>query len=232
MLDPHDKTRRSPPIRIAQVFVRWFFRISMLVFRLRVSGVEKYPRLGPLLVCSNHQSNLDPLILGCVCPRPINYLGKDSLFTFPPLGWFLRWNDVIPLDREGTGLAGIKETLKRLKKKESVLMFPEGTRSTDGELQTVKRGFCTLAKKTKVPILPVGLAGAFEALPRHTPLPNFKTSIEVVIGDAIQPDEYLKLSDDELTALLQQRIAECFAEARAIKNSRSFKGVRDWKLTQ
>ncbi len=219
MFDPFDKTRRSPPIRFAQSAVRWFFRINMLPFRTRVAGMEKYPRTGPLLVCSNHQSNLDPLILGCACPRPVNYLAKDSLFTFGPLGWFLRWNDAIPIDRSGSGLAGIKETLKRLKKKESVLMFPEGTRSRDGELLPVKRGFCTLVKKTKVTIVPIGLDGAWDALPRDSPLPNFGATIQVVIGEAIEPEEYLELSDDALTQLLETRIAECFDKARAMKAS-------------
>lgn len=219
MFDPLDKKRRSLRIRISQSIVRWCFRLSMLVFRIRVSGMKRYPRNGPMLVCSNHQSNLDPLILGCACPRPVNYVAKKQLFKFKPLGWFLRWNDAIELDREATGLSGIKETLKRLKKKESVLMFPEGTRSKDGELQPIKRGFCTLVKKTKVPIVPVGLDGAWDALPRHTPLPNFGATIAVVFGEAIHPEDYADLSDDELTDLLDVKIRECFRKARAMKLS-------------
>ncbi len=216
MFDLQDKTRRSLRIRIAQSWVRWFFRILMLPFQLRVEGMPKYPRMGPILVCSNHQSNLDPLILGCVAPRPMNYLAKKQLFQFKPLGWFLRWNDVIELDRK-TGLGGIKETLKRLRNNESVLMFPEGTRSIDGELQPIKRGFCTLVKKTKVPIVPVGLDGAFEAWPRNSILPNFGATIQVVFGNPIQPEQYRDLSDDELTELLNSKIKECFDRARAMK---------------
>lgn len=187
----------------------------MLPFRLRVDGMKRYPRTGPMLVCSNHQSNLDPLILGCACPRPVNYLAKKQLFSFPPLGWFLRWNDAIELDRK-KGLGGIKETLKRLKRNESVVMFPEGTRSRDGELQPVKGGFCTLVKKTKVPIMPVAIEGAWDAMPRHSPLPNFGATIQVVFGDAIQPEDYLELSDEELTTLLDQKIRECFQKARSM----------------
>ena len=221
MFDPDDKTRRSQPIRYAQSAVRWFFRMNTLPFRMRVSGMKNYPRFGPMLVCSNHQSNLDPLILGSACPRPVNYLAKESLFNFGPLGWFLRWNDVIPIDRDGSGLSGIKETLKRLKKKESVLMFPEGTRSRDGELLPIKRGFCTLVKKAKVPIVPIGLDGALDALPRNSPLPNFGATIQVVIGEAIETETCQQLSNDELTQLLEDRIGECFAKARAMKNSAS-----------
>ena len=186
------------------------------MFRLRIDGMHRYPRSGPMLVCSNHQSNLDPLILGCACPRPVNYLAKKQLFEFGPLGWFLRWNDAIELDRE-RGLGGIKETLKRLKRKESVVMFPEGTRSKDGELQPVKSGFCTLVKKAKVPILPVAIEGAWDALPRHSPVPNFGATIQVVFGEAIEPAEYSVLSDEELTELLDQKIRECFEKARSMK---------------
>ncbi|QEG22118.1 1-acyl-sn-glycerol-3-phosphate acyltransferase [Mariniblastus fucicola] len=189
----------------------------MLPYRIRIDGMKRYPRTGPMLVCSNHQSNLDPLILGCACPRPVNYLAKKQLFKFPPLGWFLRWNDAIELDREATGLGGIKETLKRLKKKESVVMFPEGTRSRDGELLPIKRGFCTLVKKTKVTIMPVAIDGAWDALPRHSPWPNFGATINVVFGDPIEPEEYADLSDDELTALLEEKIRECFEKARRMK---------------
>lgn len=213
--DPFDITRRPPVLRFAQAIVRWFFRISMLVFRIRVDGMERYPRTGPILVCSNHQSNLDPLILGCACPRPINYLAKKQLFSFRPLGWFLRWNDGIEIDRK-KGLGGIKETLKRLKRNESVLMFPEGTRSRDGELQPVKGGFCTLVKKTKVTIMPVAIDGAWDALPSHSPLPNFRATIQVAFGDPIAPEEYLPLSDEALTSLLELRIRECFENAKQI----------------
>ena len=211
-----DKTRRSPFIRFAQSIVRWFFRISMLPFLLRVEGMRRYPTTGAVLVCSNHQSNLDPMILGCVCPRPLNYLAKKQLFDFKPLGWFLRWNDGIELDRDG-GLAGIKETLKRLKKGESIIVFPEGTRSIDGELQPLKRGFCTLARRTKAAVLPVGIAGARNALPRKSLVPVIGAKIQVVLGEAIEADEYADLSDEELTLLLEQRIKECFEKARKIK---------------
>ena len=219
MYDPLDKTRRSLPIRIAQSIVRWFFRISMLPFRIRVEGMERYPRMGGMLVCSNHQSNLDPLILGCVCPRPVNYLSKKQLFQVKPLGWFLTWNDGIKLDRE-SGLGGIKTTLKRLKNSEAVLMFPEGTRSRDGEFQPLKRGFCMFVRKTKVNIMPVGLDGAFDVLPPRKLLPNFSATVQVVFGEAIEPAEYSDLSDEELTELLEVRIRECFEKARAINRGR------------
>lgn len=215
MFDPQDKIRRPFFQRHAQSVVRWFFRMFILLFRTRVDGMERFPRMGPVLVCSNHQSNLDPLILGCAIPRPVNYLAKKQLFSFGPLGWFFGWNDVIALDRD-SGLGGIKETLKRLKRKELIIMFPEGTRSLDGEMRKVKSGFCVLVRKSKVPIMPVAIAGAFEALPRKSLLPNFSATLQVSFGEAIQPEEYGDLSEEELTSLVEEKIKECFAKARLL----------------
>jgi len=193
--------------------------MSMMPFRIRVDGMKRYPHNGAVMVLSNHQSNLDPMILGCACPRPVNYLAKKQLFSFKPLGWFLRWNDTIELDRKAS-LGGIKETMKRLKRKESVVMFPEGTRSVDGKLQPFKSGFCTLVKKTKATIMPAAIDGAWDVLPRHSPIPDFWATIQVVFGEAIEPEDYLDLSDEELTELLGERIRECFEKAQAINKHR------------
>ncbi|MFK7765940.1 MAG: lysophospholipid acyltransferase family protein [Mariniblastus sp.] len=176
-------------------------------------GLENYPDHDGLLVCSNHQSFLDPLILGVVCPRPVNYLGRKTLFKFLPLGWFLGWNDTIPIDREGAGIGGMKETLRRLKRGESVVLFPEGTRTMDGEIQEFMLGFYTLAKRAKSTLMPVGFDGAFQAYPRKAkfPLPG---RIHAVMGQPIPFEEYESLTDSETAALLEVRIRECFSEAR------------------
>lgn len=210
------QNRRPLPIAAAQGAVRWFFRISLLLLvKVRIHNLGNFPKVpasgGPLLICSNHQSNLDPLIMGVVCPMPINYLAKQSLFSFGPLGWFLKWNDSIPLDRSA-GIAGIKETLKRLKKGEAILMFPEGSRSRTGQLQPVKQGFCTIAKRTQAPIVPVAIDGAFAACPPDG-LPTFG-NVHVVVGVPIEFEQYRRLTDEELAALVQQEIATLFAEAR------------------
>lgn len=216
-----NSSRRRPiPISIAQKFVRWFFRFSMIVgVKVRVHRLENFPEVpssgGPLLVCANHQSNLDPLLMGVVCPSPINYLAKNSLFDFPPLGWFLRWNDSIPLNREA-GLAGIKETLKRLKRGEAVLIFPEGTRSPDGKLQPIKQGFCTLARRTSAPILPAGITGTRAAWPPGKG-PSFG-NVHVVFGESIPFETYQHWSDEELAAEVGKQIAALIAEADVRRN--------------
>lgn len=199
---------------LGQTMVRWFFRLLLtLMYRIRVHGLENYPERDGLLVCSNHQSFLDPLILGVVCPRPVNYLGRKTLFKFPPLGWFLRWNDTIPIDREATGIGGLKETLRRIKRGESVVMFPEGTRSSDGEIQPMMSGFCAVAKRSKATLMPIAFEGAFKAYSRKMKFPR-PGRIHAVMGKPITFAEYSHLDDEAITRLLETRIKECFAEAR------------------
>jgi 1-acyl-sn-glycerol-3-phosphate acyltransferase len=206
--------RRSNHIRVGQSLVRWFFRIVLLaLYRIRIHGLENYPDADGALICANHQSNLDPIVMGVSCPRPVNYLAKESLFGWGPLGWFLSWNDAIPIDRKGSGIGGMKETLRRLKKGESVVIFPEGSRSLDGELQPLMKGFCSLARRTSAVLVPVGIEGTYDAMPPKCKLPRLGR-IHIVFGQPIEPGEYQDLNDDQLTDLLQQRIANCFSVAR------------------
>lgn len=184
-----------------------------LMYRIRVHGLENYPDSDGMLVCSNHQSFLDPLILGVVCPRPVNYLGRKTLFKFPPLGWFLRWNDTISIDREAVGIGGMKETLRRIKRGETVAMFPEGTRCNDGEFHSLMLGFCSVAKRCKATLMPIGFDGAFQSYSRNMKLPR-PGRIQAVMGEPIKFEEYADLSDQETADLLESRIRACFNEAR------------------
>jgi 1-acyl-sn-glycerol-3-phosphate acyltransferase len=190
--------------------------IAVVVFRFRVWGGrnERGVRDGGLLVCSNHQSHFDPVIVGLTLRRQLNFLARQTLFAFTPFRWLILSLNAIPIDREGFGLSGIKETLRRLKRGNAVLVFPEGTRTRDGEVAPLKPGFCAIARRGKVPLLPVAIEGAFDAWPRHHKLPGIAT-IHVSVGPPITPEEVRQLSDDQLLAELQRRIRACHARARA-----------------
>jgi 1-acyl-sn-glycerol-3-phosphate acyltransferase len=118
------------------------------------------------------------------------------------------------LDREGIGLAGVKETLRRLKRGEVVLVFPEGTRTVDGRLAPLKPGFCALARRTRVPIQPMAVAGAFDAWPRWRSWPGLAT-IHIQYGTPLAPEEIAALDDSQLVAEVQTRLAACQREADA-----------------
>jgi 1-acyl-sn-glycerol-3-phosphate acyltransferase len=110
------------------------------------------------------------------------------------------------------GASGLKETLRRLRRGGMVLLFPEGTRSCDGQLQPVKPGIAVLAAKAKVPVVPVGIAGAFEAWPRNQRFPRLGT-IRVAFGAPLFPADLAGLSSLEVTELIHQRLADCHERA-------------------
>lgn len=184
--------------------------------RFRVAGREHWPTRGGALICANHQSYLDPPLVGLTCPRRLTYLGRETLFRHRLLGAVITFMDTIPIDREGGGLAGLKETLRRLKRGDMVLIFPEGTRTRDGRLQPLKPGFCAVARRGKVPLVPVALDGAFDIWPRWSPLPRFGR-LAVVIGEPISAEDAQRLSDEELVAELTRRMTACYAEARRLR---------------
>ena len=186
------------------------------LFRLRVAGREHWPAAGGALVCSNHQSYFDPPLVGLTCSRRMNYLARDSLMRVPGLSQLIKFLDAIPIDREGGGLAGLKETLKRLKAGELVLIFPEGTRTHDGEVAPLKPGFIAVARRSRVPLVPVGLDGAYQSWPRTARFPR-PARLAVVIGQPISPDEVAEMNDEDLLAELEQRILTCHAAAQEMR---------------
>jgi len=189
--------------------------IAVWLYGLRVEGRENWPHEGSGLVCANHQSMFDPPLVGLTCSRRLNYLARDTLFRVPGLKQLITFLDAIPIDRDGGGLAGLKETLRRLKAGELVLIFPEGTRTRDGEVAPLKPGFISVARRSKAPLVPVGLDGAYQAWPRTARLPR-AGRVGVAIGKPISPEQVAALSDDDLLAELEQRILMCHARAREL----------------
>jgi 1-acyl-sn-glycerol-3-phosphate acyltransferase len=192
---------------------RFVFRLfALLLFRFHCQGRHHIPRRGGALVCANHQSMLDPPIVGMAASRHLAYLARKTLFKYPLFGWFLRKVDGIPLNQGGMGIQGIKSTLKSLKTGGVVVIFPEGTRSKTGELQQLKGGFIALARRAKVPLVPCGLVGAHECLPRGTSEIRFRR-IRCVYGEAISVSEIESLSDEQLLATVHNRILDCMQRA-------------------
>jgi 1-acyl-sn-glycerol-3-phosphate acyltransferase len=193
--------------------------VGVWFFGLRVVGREHWPAEGGGLICANHQSHFDPPLVGLTCSRRMNYLARDTLFRVPVLGPVIHFFDGIPIDREGGGLTGLKETLRRLKAGELVLIFPEGTRTSDGEVAPLKPGFIAVARRSRVPLIPVGIDGAYQAWPRTAKLPRLDR-LAVVIGQPISPDEIAAFTDEDLLAELEQRLLTCHAQARELRESK------------
>jgi 1-acyl-sn-glycerol-3-phosphate acyltransferase len=183
---------------------------AVLAYRVRYLGRENIPASGGVLVVSNHQSHLDPPLVGIGCRRQMNYLARETLFRFAPFRWLISSVNSIPIDRDGIGLGGIKEALRRLKRGEMVLIFPEGTRTRDGKIARFRPGFTALAVRSGAAILPVALDGAFQAYPRSRKFPG-PGRIRVCYGPPMMPAELAGRDERELLAEVERRVRACHA---------------------
>ena len=186
--------------------------------RYRARGVDRLPIAGGGLILSNHQSFLDPLLIGLPLKRPISFLARDTLFRVPVVGWVLRNTYVMQLNREGGATAGIRETLRRMEAGCLVGVFPEGTRSEDGRLGEFKPGFAALLRRSDQPVYPVGIAGAHRALGRRRAWLS-PSRVCVVFGEPLDPARLSELCgrgrEADLVAFVRDAVEACLAEAEA-----------------
>jgi 1-acyl-sn-glycerol-3-phosphate acyltransferase len=186
--------------------------LATVLLRWRATGQRNVPASGGVLLVSNHLSFVDVFFLGIPLARPLNYVARSTLFV-PVLASLIRSVGGFPIQREGIGVSGLKETLRRLRAGRIVTLFPEGTRSADGELGPLKPGIAMLVARAGVPVVPVGLAGTYELWPRTRLLPVFHP-VRIHYGSPVMPGDLAGLGSEAVTALIRQRLEESRQEAR------------------
>src|SRR5258708_17280322 len=137
-----------------------------LFFRFRVVHRERMIQSGPAILAMNHQSYLDPPLAGTTCDRAIYFLARRTLMDVPLLGWLLPKLNVIPVNQERIDRSALKALIRVLKSGNAALVFPEGSRTLDGDLQPAQPGLGLVIAKTLAPVVPMRIFGAHEALPR------------------------------------------------------------------
>lgn len=172
-------------------------------FSYRVIGKEKLVTEGPVLIASNHESFLDPPLVGIAYDKEVYYLARKTLFRGFGAWLYPRLNS-IPVDQERPDMTSLKTIIKLLKQGQQVVVFPEGARTLDGELQEGQPGTGLIVAKSKAVVQPVRIFGARQALPRGSSKMNF-CPITLVVGDPITfspeelkakgREEYQKISD-------------------------------------
>ena len=184
---------------------RFLQLLWVLLYRVRRWGIENIPAEGPILLTPNHQSHFDPPLVGCCCPHRMSYMGRESLFRFAPFRWLILSLGAFPINREGRGFGGLKETLRRLQQGEVIMIFPEGARTPDGRIHPFRPGIRMLAIRSGATIVPVAIEGAYQAWPRWRALPRLGT-IHIHFGEPLPPETIRELGEDALVEEVERRV--------------------------
>jgi 1-acyl-sn-glycerol-3-phosphate acyltransferase len=203
-------------------WIGWTFYRALYAtyFRWRVFNPERVPMRGPVILASNHASFLDPPLIGAGLPRALNYLARESLFDLPIGGWVLRNVNAVPVDRDGAGAAGLRAIFSRLRQGGAILLFPEGTRSRDGELQKARSGVGLVVIKSTAPVVPVRVFGTYAAWNRQMKLP-LPVRVAVKYGHPMTFEtlraEARVCAKDRLKEIYQQASNEIMSSIAALK---------------
>lgn len=164
--------------------------VACAYWHLRVTGREHIPTTGGCLLASNHQSYLDPALVATTLDREVHFMARQSLFRIPGFGSLITAMNSFAVERGSGDVGAVKMAISRLQAGNVLLMFPEGTRTRDGELGRVKPGIAMIARRAGVPIVPVLVQGAYRLWPRQQLLPAIG-AITVSFGPPfrLKPDD-------------------------------------------
>ena len=164
---------------------------------VRIQYVGQMPQSGGVIVCSNHISNFDPMAIGSMLNRDVRFLAKKELFMFAPFGALMRFLGATSVDRGIADTSAVKKCISIVRGGEALLIFPQGTRVKVLTPESIRIGAAKIAKRTGVPIVPVGVCGKYRMFNRTT----------VRIGHPISAQRIAQCDDDDLRQLLYQEIA-------------------------
>ena len=177
-----------------------FVFIFSVFFRWDVQGRENIPEEGPFIMCANHFSLWDGPLLGSLTPRFTRFMAKEELFSTPVLAAVLKLIKVFPVKRHSADRRAIRTALEALKAGHGLGIFPEGTRSPDGELLPPHAGVALIAVKSEAPVVPIGIVGPYRLF----------QPVRVRIGTPLKFPEYygVKVKGEQLAEIAQQIMQE------------------------
>lgn len=157
------------------------------MYRVRIQGARHVPAEGPVILAPNHVSYLDPLLVAYGQPRAPCFMTWEAVFRVPVLRWWVRRYGAFPVSLERFNPSAFRQAVAALEAGRCLVIFPEGGRSHNGQLQPLKRGLARLALHTGAPIVPVRLDGLFETWPRNRRWPRLFTRLAISYGPPIRP---------------------------------------------
>ncbi len=216
----------------------FFFTLGRLIylfaldrFHFKMRGLENLPEKGPYLICSNHQSYLDPLLMAAVLPwrvfRAVFALGTSDIFGQGFMRRLARWLRVVVLDPDANLVPAMRAGAYGLSQKRVLVLYPEGERSDTGNPTVFRKGAAILAIHEQAPIVPVAIEGFYEAWPRHKKFPKFN-DLRLVFGKPIQPPPVSEAGEAEyerLTEKLKSTVVGMWEELRRTENNQQSVGT-------
>jgi long-chain acyl-CoA synthetase len=206
----------------------FFFLLGKLIylfaldrFHLKMRGLENLPEKGPFLICPNHQSYVDPMVMAGALPwrlfRDTFAVGTSDIFGKGFLRRLARWLRVAVLDPDANLMPAMRAGAYGLSQGHILVLYPEGERTDDGTPRLFRKGAAILSIHTQAPIVPVAIEGFYEAWPRHKKFPKI-ADLQVVFGKPIQPPPLSEASEaayERLTSELKSRVVAMWQELRA-----------------
>ena len=178
-----------------------FFRglckfIIFIIFRKKVYGAENFNKIeGRCIVCANHKSLTDPVLIACSVKRPINFMAKKEIFKNPILKWLFTGVKAFPVDRQGVTMSAMKHAINLLKEEEILGIFPEGTRVKEYNENNAKPGISMIANMTKSKIVPVYIKSNYKIFGK----------VQIVFGE---PKDYFEGIEGRITTDMHNEIGK------------------------
>jgi len=188
-------------------FLHFIFYCWILpCYRFRAWGYRNVPSKGPVLLVSNHQSYLDPIIVGLGSHhRQFFAIARSTLFRHPVFEWFIRSLNAIPVERGTADMGAMRRCIDVLNEGQALLIMPEGTRTLDGTTQPFAPGTMLIVKRAKPKVVPVAVEGAFAAWPKGRGL-KLTGRIGVMYGEAIPAEKLMAMGADAALAMLRDEV--------------------------
>ncbi|MEM6333140.1 MAG: lysophospholipid acyltransferase family protein [Planctomycetota bacterium] len=206
--------RRQPGGSVRRVV--WWHLMHALCFlwfwpcyRFRAFHSKRIPTTGPVLLLANHQSFLDPIIVGLPSShRQFHAMARATLWNNRTVARLIDSLNAIPVDQEASDLKAIRSCVDVLKAGHALLVFPEGSRTPDGAVHGFEQGTALLIRRAKPTVVPVAIEGSFDAWPRGRKLPRPTGRIAVMYGEPVSADELLAMKPDAMLDELRGRVED------------------------
>jgi len=211
--------------RICRSLVCWF---TIAFTRMRIEGREHLPAAGAYVIAPMHRSYVDTPITACITSRRVRFMGKQEVWKYRPIGWFVSALGAFPVNRGSADREALNRCIRVLQGGEPLVLFPEGERKDGPVVHPLFDGAAYVAARAGVPIIPVGIGGSAEVMPRHAKMIRPR-KVCVVIGEPIHID--LAGADGGVAGVPPRRVpraaVKAASEELSVELQRLFDTARD-----